>query len=262
MKVKWHIFGWFFLLLGCVESEPKLFLQDQQISLSPPQLKTNSLIIDSSITLTADLRLEGVKIFYSKTENPDSSSLLYSAPLQLNEAGTYRFRAFHPDFLPSETVEVQLFEKGVSPDDLKWYTQVSSPYPGLGDSTLINNKRASLSFRDSQWVGFDTVASAQLYWDNRTFVKSLTLGFLVDTKSWIFPPKEITLILNGTDTIHKRNIKTLEDEDLKMEAITIPISKDLDSIKIEVRNLQQLPFWHAGKGNKAWLFMDEWILNE
>ena len=46
-----------------------------------------------------------------------------------------------------------------------------------------------------------------------------------------------------------------------MMSFNIPIDREVSTLDITVKNLEQIPDWHDGKGNKAWLFMDEWIFN-
>ena len=48
---------------------------------------------------------------------------------------------------------------------------------------------------------------------------------------------------------------------LAMKNINIKINKEVNSLRIEMTNLERIPDWHEGVGNKAWLFMDEWIFN-
>lgn len=54
----------------------------------------------------------------------------------------------------------------------------------------------------------------------------------------------------------------LEKPDLtEMKNINLEINKEVTSLRLEITNLQSIPEWHEGSGNKAWLFMDEWIFN-
>ena len=127
--------------------------------------------------------------------------------------------------------------------------------------TLFNNKKASVKFRDSQWVGFDSIAKASVSFPKKTYIESLTIGYLVDSKSWIFPPEQVTLYLNDKDIINV-NIPALATKEIvQLDDVKIPIKKELKTLTIQVTNVQKLPEWHPGKGAKAWLFMDEWIFN-
>ena len=248
---------------GCAKKEDtNTYLKQEEIPLVQPRVEANNTIIDSTVTIQAELRLEGTKLYYT-TDNtePTEQSTQYTTPLITENAGTYKFKAFHNDWKPSESTTLKLYKKGIALNNILWHTQAHNSYPGLGEETLINNKKASKQFRDSQWVGFDSIAKATINFEKETFIKTLTIGFLIDTKSWIFPPSSITLVINKKDTISVTLNRHLKMGMVALKDLPITINKGVTSITVTVNNTQQLPEWHPGKGLKAWLFMDEWIFN-
>jgi len=225
-------------------------------------VNASNTIIDSLVSVTAELRMKGVEIYYTVDGiDPSLSSQKYKSTLDIKRAGIYKFRAFHSNWKSSEVSELKLYKKGISPIKINWQTNASNSYPGLGESTLINNKKGALNFRDKEWIGFDTIARAQVDFDKNIFIKRLTIGYLIDTKSWIFPPESVSVIINEKDTICIKVPKLKNTELLALNDVSIPIEKKAESIKIIVNNTKELPEWHSGKGLKAWLFMDEWIFN-
>lgn len=253
----------FLLLWGCANDSNTKYVQQQEISMAPPRIKTTSTIIDSTVTVSAHLGLKGVKIFYSSDgREPTQQSMEYKKPLSITKAGNYKFRAFHPNWKTSNTVTLKLYKQGLLPNSIEWHSTAHESYPGKGATTLSNNEKGILDFKDSQWIGFDSVTSATVHFDNKPCIKSITLGYLVDTASWIFPPEHISLYLNGQDTIQVK-LDTISNVELKtLEDVIVPIGKGIDSILVEVHNTKKLPEWHLGRGKRAWLFMDEWIFNE
>lgn len=261
-----HLIGTFvvlLMLLGCSEPKKNAFLQQQEVSLTAPRVYSTNTIIDSIVIVAAELRLEGVEIFYTDDGTlPTTASNKYSKPLSITKEGMYQFKAFHPKWSPSEVTELKLYQKGVTPETIHWSTQASDSYKGAGTSTVINQRKASLNFRDAEWVGFDTIAKATISFEKSSFIESISVGYLIDQKSWIFPPEKITIYLNTVDTIEVHIPKSEETTLRKLEDVKIDINKEVKTLTISVSNLTQLPEWHPGKGNKAWLFMDEWIFNE
>ena len=253
-------------ILSCTqktESNPSVFVQQQEISLTSPRVTASNTIIDSMVTITAQLGLEGVAIHYTEDgSEPTENSTLYSAPITTKREGIYSFKAFHSDWKPSETTSLKLYRKGIVPRKIDWETKPHPTYLGLGETTLSNQKKATLNFRDQQWVGYDTIAFAKAYFDKTPFIKSMTIGYLIDTKSWIFPPEKVVLLLNQKDTIQVDIPMVDKEAGSRLEDIQIPIHKEIEHIEIAVYNTSKLPTWHSGKGLKAWLFMDEWIFNE
>ncbi|WP_298755234.1 chitobiase/beta-hexosaminidase C-terminal domain-containing protein [uncultured Psychroserpens sp.] len=247
---------------GCAKKDKSPYVQQQDIQLEQPRVKASNTIIDSSVVITSELRMKGVEIFYtSDGSEPSKSSETYKSALVVSEEGSYKFKAFHPDWKPSAVSELRVYQKGITPLSIDWKTKAHSTYPGLGNSTLVNHQKAALNFSNPQWVGFDTIVKANVHFAKDTYIKSITVGYLVDTKSWIFPPEVISVIINKTDTVQVKMPKPENKEVLALDDVRILIEKNVESLSVMISNTKELPEWHAGKGLKAWLFMDEWIFN-
>ena len=250
-------------ILGCTSKEQKSYVQTQEISLAQPRITATNKLIDSSVVVTADLGMEGVQLFYTDDgAEPTKQSLLYKEPLIIEKEGTLKFKAFHTDWKSSEEASLTLFKKGIVPKHINWTTKAHENYPDETHLGLINQKKGSLNFRDIEWTGFDSIAKATIHFTKKVYVKSLTIGYLIDTKSWIFPPEEVVLYLNEKDLINNKAIPYLTSDVKAVESSRFPIAQELESITIVIKNLEKLPDWHPGKGNKAWLFLDEFIFNE
>ncbi len=252
------------IFFSCTEkkTETTNYVQEGEIQLAKPRIAVSSTIIDSFVTMKPEIRMENLSVFYEVDgkKGMESSSKVQTTVIA-EEAGTFNFRGYHPDWKPSEATEIRLYKKGFIPDKITWQTQASDTYKGQGETTLINNKKASLKFRDVEWTGFDTIAKATVSFPKKTYIKSLTIGYLIDPKSWIFPPEEITLYFNDKDSINLKIPALTLQEIIKLDDVKIPIEKEINTLIVHVKNVQKLPDWHAGKGLKAWLFMDEWIFN-
>jgi len=250
-----------FVCIGCSEKQKPVFLQEQQVAMTPPRVQVTSAIIDSSVIVTAHLGEAGTELLYTEDgTDPTKESLSYRQPITVYKEGVYRFKAFHSDWKSSDITTLKLYKKGYVPSRIDWHTLASDTYPGKGASTLINGQKAALSFRDSQWLGFDTLASATVIFKEQRFIKTVTIGYLIDADSWIFPPEGVTITINEEAPKQHRIDPLEEGVAIRMEDIIIPIEKEVSSLKITLNNTI-LPDWHVGKGAKAWLFMDEWIFN-
>ncbi|WP_299762514.1 chitobiase/beta-hexosaminidase C-terminal domain-containing protein [uncultured Dokdonia sp.] len=256
----------FISILSCAKkTEPvdSIFVQQQEISIAQPRVTATSTIIDSTVKITAALALEDVAIYYTTDGAvPTENNTKYTVPITVQKEGKYAFKAFHPDWKPSETTTLKLYKKGITPRKMDWQTTAHTTYPGVGPMTVLNQKKASLNFKDQQWMGYDSLAFAKAYFDKKPFIKSMTIGYLIDTKSWIFPPEKVVVLLNEKDTLQIDIPKTTEGETPRLDDVYIPINKEIERVSIRVYNTSKLPEWHPGKGLKAWLFMDEWIFNE
>jgi hypothetical protein len=252
--------------MSCKKETQNVYLQQEEVSLVQPRIEVSNTIIDSFVTLVANSGTKGTEIYYTTDKSePISSSLKYVAPLKIFEPGVYNFKSFLPNWKPSQAATITFYKMGHQPTEIIWYTKLNEKYKGQGPLTLINQKKASLSYGNPEWVGFDSVAIAKVVFNEKTMVKTIDIGFLSDPQSWIFPPYEITIYPNDSKN-NSDKIITLVDGlngmvPRAMKNINIKINKEVNSLRIEMTNLERIPDWHEGAGNKAWLFMDEWIFN-
>ena len=250
----------FFVVLGCTKKTETRLLQEKEIALAQPKVSSTSAIIDSSVVVTAALKLDGVEIFYTDDgSEPTIGSMKYEKPFRSKSEGIYTFKAFHPSWKSSDITILKLYKKGIVPSNIEWHTSPNNAYEGLGTSTVINQEKAGLNFRNMQWVGFDSTAIADVHFKKKRFIESINIGYLVDVASWIFPPASVRISSDEMDTIEIEVPRLNQQEPKALRDVQVPIGKELSSIHIEIMNLNAIPDWHDGKGNKAWLFMDEWI---
>lgn len=256
------------LLIGCKKNEINSLLQQNEIQLVKPRILASNKIIDSTVTLSAEIMMDKVQIFF--TDNgmePTEESLSYREPILISEPATFKFKAFHPEWKPSEIAEINFINKGHDVDSIVWLDSLNEKYKGQGSRTLINHTKASNNFTDKEWMGFDSPVSMIFIFNENTSISSIDIGYLNHPGSWIFPPYKITIYIsyNGLDFIEKSSNELpvpIPVSDAVEETFSIPFNKSVKGLKLEFENVSQIPDWHEGVGNKAWLFMDEIIFNK
>ena len=264
---KWILLGCLLPVFGCKPEKTNNLLQHQDIQLVKPRITVSNLIIDSLVILKAALKMKGVKIYFTADgSEPSENSTLYKQPLEIVSPKIYTFKAFHPEWKASETATVEFVKKGKSIDSFIWETNYHKKYKGQGINTLVNNRKAMVNFMDSEWLGFDTIARATARFKDVNYIKSIDIGYLNNPAAWIFPPEQINVFVSydGKNFVEKEriNIPPLKETvDQKMETISIRIDEKVKAIKVEVKNIEEIPSWHQGAGRTAWIFMDEWIFN-
>jgi len=82
--------------------------------------------------------------------------------------------------------------------------------------------------------------------------------------AWIFYPENITFYLSNSGKNFKKSeevnnpiTKTTKDG---ITDFTAELNQKSRYIKIKAKNISICPAWHAGSGGKAWLFVDEIIV--
>ncbi len=146
--------------------------------------------------------------------------------------------------------------------------EYSYRYSGQGDITLINGTLGSFDFTDEEWLGFrGTDFEAVVDLGELTRINQVECGFLLNQGSWIFIPEKVVISISedGNDyeiiKTFNNNARKLNDN-IKVRKFKTEINNSSARfIKIHAKNIGTCPDWHAGAGEKAWLFVDEIIIH-
>jgi hexosaminidase len=120
------------------------------------------------------------------------------------------------------------------------------------------------NFRDGNWLGFEE-DDIELIIDfgRKKSVNKITIGLLQDINSWIFLPVSIEFA-GSDDGITFNQIGHLTEQEIK-QSVNGPIwdisktfvAQKAQYLKIHIENRESCPPGHPGAGGKAWLFVDE-----
>lgn len=142
-------------------------------------------------------------------------------------------------------------------------TKYANQYNGGGKNALIDGAHGAIDFRTGAWQGYhDTDLKATVDLGSKKEVKTVSVNFLQDQRSWIFYPSEVSCAVseNGKD-FTELPIQKIEaekpSEEAGIKSIQFEINKNIQFIKITAKNFGDLPKGHLGYGGKAWLFVDE-----
>ena len=255
-------------LLSCKQDPAHQLVQENEIRLVKPRLKATNKIVDSTVILTAELKLDETKIYFTENgEEPTEGSLLYQSPIVISGASTYRFKAFHPSWKASETAEIRFVQKGYSVDSIIWLQPLNNQYAGQGTRTLVNHVKATNNYLNKEWLGFDAPAGLICTFEKDTEISSIDIGYLNHPGAWIFPPAKISIDVSydGID-FQKKSDETLPVTEKaigpSMSTYHIDLNEKVLAVRLRFENVQNIPEWHDGAGNGAWLFMDEIIFNK
>ncbi len=126
--------------------------------------------------------------------------------------------------------------------------------------------RGSLDFHDKEWLGFngDDVITTLDLGELKT-IHRITIGFLQQQGSWIFLPTKVTFSVsddgiswktmgNQTSVISRAENVGVKDFSCSIRQISARF------VRVVAKNVGTCPPWHPGAGGKAWLFVDEVIV--
>lgn len=136
-------------------------------------------------------------------------------------------------------------------------------YPGDGAFTLVNgvwNKRGLEG--SSEFLGFsEKNMDATIDLGKETDISDIKLHTFTQTASWIYPAKEVTILLSS-DGINFATFGSVSNEKLNDRITTVWIFPDHKKttaryVRVVAKNFGSIPAGNPGAGNKAWLFVDE-----
>jgi len=142
----------------------------------------------------------------------------------------------------------------------------SPKYSGQGTLTLEDGRRGSFAFTSNEWLGFEVDNfEAVVDLGESKDIKNIEVGFLEEQKSWIFFPKKVEYFIseNKRDWIKvfSQKFEVISREDTKIKNfIQNNVNRKSKYVKIIAQNVKNCPMWHEGAGGKAWLFVDELII--
>lgn len=241
---------------------PSSFAQAQTFQLAKPIIKVDSIFFQESATVSIEMNHPGSGIFFKVEDAQEINSIgKYSKPITVSSSNTISTNAYHPDFIKSETISIELKKVKQLPEKTKISItpKANDSYPGNGAISLTDLKKGSLQFRSGNWLGFqnDTV-QIDFRFEQKEVISSIGISFLEDNGSWIFMPKAIEILVDNK-VIKRENFLTptpLQKGAYKF--VDVDFTEQLtNEISIRILNLEGKPDWHAGKGLPSWIFIDE-----
>ena len=141
-------------------------------------------------------------------------------------------------------------------------------YTGGGQNALTDGKWGSKNHGDGRWQGFKgSDLEATIDFGRVIEVRSIRTAFVENTKSWIFPPEEVSFWLSTDGVIFHPVAKMHKAPAKEIKPASIhDFFKELDNqparyLRVHAKSVKTCPEWHPGSGGTAWLFADEIQVN-
>jgi sialate O-acetylesterase len=209
--------------------------------------------------------------------DPVLTSAQYTSPVRIDKSAPIRARVCNGRIISEKVFEFYYKSHSAIGKKITMDHPPAEKYNAT-DDILVDGLRGSTAFQDGRWQGYeggDFVGTIDL--GATTLVKKATIGFLNDTKSWIFLPEYVKIFVSSDGNSYREvsEIITAESPEIPGPSIreyqwNIPESDKRNSmsasgtaetrvrfIRIYAKNRGVCPRWHPGKGGRAWLFADE-----
>jgi len=231
-----------------------------------PRIAPENCILDegapTSITISSKESDADIRYTIDGTL-PTKSSTKYTRPFTIDRTTTVTAIAYVAGKQPS-VVTAASYTKATKAKGVSYTTQPSKVYQGSGEKTLIDGRRGTISFSGKAWQGFEADdLDVVLDLGRVTTIGKVTVGCLSDHTSWIFLPKSLEIAVSVDDkTYRPAGSKDIEipaaSEETHLADITLSAGGVQGRyLRVKAKNIGQCPPWHSGSGGKAWLFVDE-----
>ncbi len=240
------------------------------IKLNPPIIENDQPVFLAKQTLVIRHPVKGTEIRYT-LDGSDVDSLLspvYKGPVEVDSALTVKARAYKSGWYGSDVTQSRFLKTTWKPDSAVLLKPGNEKYTGEGSKTLTDRQIGGFDFGSGKWLGFKfNDMELVLLFHEPVKVQTITLNTLRLTKSYIFPPARVE-VWGGRDPAHLQLLKRVQpsmpgkDDPGAIQNIDCSFpERTVSCIKVVAVPLQKLPTWHEGKGQKAWVFVDEVLIN-
>ena len=229
-----------------------------------------SSVLDSvkDVYVKMNCKNKNAKIRYTfDGTEPNENSLEYLQPFVIKKSCKVHARAFLNNIPSVIQSDFEIFHHNGIGKEVHYKNECSKKYACDSCVTLVNGVKGSLNFWDGQWQGFkgnDLGATIDL--GEIISIKSISTSFLQKINSWIFLPEFVEFAVsndNATFQIISKIDNVVSNK--KTGVIQQDFSADFSDIQakyiqVNAKNIAICPEWHQGAGEKAWIFVDEIIV--
>lgn len=195
------------------------------------------------------------------------NSLLYTEPIKINKSVELNIAAFRNNhFIGKKLTLAFNFHKALS-SEITLLNKYDERYRGNGKNGLIDGIRGTNDFHDGLWQGFEGVDfEAVIDLGEEMEISKVVPRFLLNSNSWVFLPNKVEISLsNDIDSFFNYKIILNDIPQKNSEIILKDFPADFNQksaryIKVKAESIKRCPEWHPGAGGKAWLFIDEIVV--
>jgi predicted alpha-1,2-mannosidase len=232
-----------------------------------PFLRSDSDLFRDSLTVELACAEPRVTIRYTLDPGaPEERWAVYDAPITLDESTRLLFVA-EREGRRSPVVESYLHR---IPNE--WTIDVRSipnpQYTAGGPPALIDGLRGDRNWRTGGWQGYQyTDFEATVDLGSERPLHRLGASFLQDAKSWIWMPSEVLLSVSSDGTDFREVARLTGDVaddaqgSILRDWVTEVEGVEARYVRVFARNYGTIPEWHPGRGDGAFIFIDEILID-
>ena len=232
-----------------------------------PWFEMEGNIFKDSITVSIKTGSSDYSVWYRTEESGKHGFEKYSHPLTIRTTSTINAYSENVKGERSGVVTATL-NKINSERKISILSKYNPQYSAGGDEGLLDGVRGELNFRLGGWQGYqDTDFEAIVDLGSVKDISRLGAGFLQDARSWIWMPQYVEFAVSSDGLNFVRACRVDNDVDTKELEMKIRnlvkdgLSLKARYVKVSAKNLGTIPEWHESAGEKAYIFIDEIIID-
>lgn len=240
------------------------------LKLSPPVSLNEQKFIKEPVPLKLKHYIQGAVIHYTMdgTEPDSIHSPIFKGDEMLKSSAVIKARAYKPGWISSDVTELSFIRNTYTPDSVIYLTHPNEKYADPRQKLLIDGQNGELNFQIGSWVAFrENRMDCLLPFSKPVTIQSIGLSSLVDIGAFIMPPASIE-IWGGDDPTKLKLLGQLRPKQPEKPGPNFTTNFEcrfapatVKYVKIVATPVAKLPKWHPGKGEKAWIFVDEILVN-
>ncbi|MGE0567959.1 MAG: GH92 family glycosyl hydrolase [Bacteroidia bacterium] len=247
-----------------ISNRPRSFVSEATLVPSPI-IEYPVKSFETPITVTvSSISTNSTGIYYTLDgRDPNKHSAKYSKPIQIKSTSKLKVKQYNEKD-SSSIIASNLFRKK-SDFSISISNKINSQYQADGPASLLDGEYGDKDWRKGSWIGVQGEnLECIIYSKSKRYLNSLSANFLQDTRSWIIYPKKITVYTSTDGKSYKlfgetENKIDAKDYEIQIQNLTIKGKKHASYkyIKLVAEYYGKLPEWHQGKGDQAFIFVDE-----
>lgn len=236
-------------------------------------------IYDVQATLESNFQKNALDVEFSTLKNspvyytldgskPSTSSIKYDGMFSIKEDTEIKAAAFTNGKISSHVFSerVEISKSSYKPVIL--LTEPARNYKFNGAPLLVDGLQGNSNYKTGWWIGFqDTDLVVVIDLLQATEISTLDFGTNVVTGDWIFDAEEV-IIESSNDNENFETVFSEKGFNVKeehwQEVVKHHFTFDAATaryFKVTIKSLQDMPKWHTGYGQSAYVFVDEIALN-
>ena len=210
----------------------------------------------------------GTKVRYGRDgSDPMAHSQAYHRPFELKNGGVVRAALFDGRAAMAPPVELRLRKHLAAFAPVEVSASGSLRPEKGGEALLTDGLDGSLSHKDGAWLGVEGGDLEAVIDLGRVLpVRRVTARFLEHPAAWIFPPAAVGAVvsLDGREWTPAGALALPAADDFTVlrgrDAVLEFAPRPARYVRLQARGTGLCPAGHVGAGSKAWLFVDEIVV--